>query len=91
MEAAVERGCFLELNAQPERLGLSAVYSQRAKELGLQLAIGTDAHWESGLDVLPDGTDQGTPHPGHRRRARASQSERAAPRNSPLQCGDFSC
>ena len=58
MEAAVERGCFLELNAQPERLDLRDVYCQRAKELGLQVAIGADAHWESGLDVLPYGIDQ---------------------------------
>ncbi len=58
MEAAVERGCFLELNAQPERLDLSDVHCQRAKELGLKLAIGADAHWESGLDVLAYGIDQ---------------------------------
>jgi len=58
MEAAVERGCFLELNAQPERLDLRDVYCQRAKELGLQVAIGADAHWESGLDVLQYGIDQ---------------------------------
>ncbi|NBC18136.1 MAG: DNA polymerase/3'-5' exonuclease PolX [Bacteroidetes bacterium] len=58
MEAAVERGCFLELNAQPERLDLSDVYCQRAKELGLKLALGADAHWESGLDALPYGIDQ---------------------------------
>jgi DNA polymerase (family 10) len=54
----VERGCFLELNAQPERLDLRDVYCQRAKELGLQVAIGADAHWESGLDVLQYGIDQ---------------------------------
>ena len=58
MEAAVERGCFLELNAQPERLDLRDVYCQRAKELGLQVAIGADSHWESGLDVLQYGIDQ---------------------------------
>jgi DNA polymerase (family 10) len=44
MEAAKERGCFLELNAQPERLDLSDVYVKMAKERGLKLAISTDAH-----------------------------------------------
>ena len=44
MEAAVERGCFLDLNAQPERLDLSDVYCQRAKELGLQVATHPVCH-----------------------------------------------
>ncbi len=58
MEAAVEKGCFLELNAQPERLDLNDVFCKRAKELGLKVAIGADAHWKSGLDFLGYGVDQ---------------------------------
>jgi DNA polymerase (family 10) len=58
MEAAVEKGCFLELNAQPERLDLNDVFCKRAKELGLKVAIGADAHWKSGLDFLRYGVDQ---------------------------------
>lgn len=58
MKAAVEKGCFLELNAQPERLDLNDVYCKRAKELDLKLAIGADAHWESGLDFLRYGVNQ---------------------------------
>ena len=58
MEAAVDRGCVLELNAQPERLDLSDVYCKRAKELGLPLVIGADAHAADGLDVLHYGVDQ---------------------------------
>jgi DNA polymerase (family 10) len=58
MEAAVEKGCFLELNAQPERLDLNDVFCKRAKELGLKVAIGADAHWAEGLDFLRYGVDQ---------------------------------
>ncbi len=58
MEAALDRGCVLELNAQPERLDLSDVYCKRAKELGLPLVIGADAHAADGLDVLHYGVDQ---------------------------------
>jgi DNA polymerase (family 10) len=58
MEAAVEKGCFLELNAQPERLDLSDVFCKRAKELGLKVAIGADAHSTDGLDFLRHGVDQ---------------------------------
>jgi len=58
MEAAADRGCVLELNAQPERLDLSDVHCRRAKELGLPLVIGADAHSTDGLDVLHYGVDQ---------------------------------
>ena len=58
MEAALDRGCVLELNAQPERLDLSDVHCRRAKELGLPLVIGADAHAADGLDVLHYGVDQ---------------------------------
>ena len=58
MEAAVEKGCFLELNAQPERLDLNDVFCKRAKELGLKVSIGADAHWAEGLDFLRYGVDQ---------------------------------
>jgi len=58
LEAAVERGCFVELNAQPERLDLNDVFCKRAKELGVKVAIGADAHWAEGLDYLRYGVDQ---------------------------------
>jgi len=58
MKGAVEKGCVLELNAQPERLDLNDVFCKRAKELGLKVVIGADAHWDSGLDVLRYGVDQ---------------------------------
>jgi DNA polymerase (family 10) len=58
LEAAEERGIVVELNAQPERLDLSDVYCKRAKELGLKVVIGADAHWTSDLDFLRYGIDQ---------------------------------
>ena len=58
MEAAIEKGCFLEVNAQPLRLDLNDVYCKRARELGLKLVIGADAHATDGLDFLRYGVDQ---------------------------------
>ncbi len=59
MRAALERGCFLELNAQPERLDLNDVHCRMAKDLGLKLAISTDAHSTSTLGYMRFGIDQG--------------------------------
>ena len=58
MQAAKERGCFLEINAQPLRLDLNDDYIKLAKEMGLKLAISTDAHWTSELDLMRFGIDQ---------------------------------
>ena len=41
---AQERGCFLELNANPQRLDLTDTGCQMAKEAGVLVAINTDAH-----------------------------------------------
>ena len=58
MRAALERGCFLELNAQPHRLDLDDGHCKMAKELGLKLAISTDAHSVANLDLMRFGIDQ---------------------------------
>lgn len=44
MQAAAERHRILELNAQPERMDLDDLHCKMAKELGIKLAISTDAH-----------------------------------------------
>ncbi|MEK6588656.1 MAG: DNA polymerase/3'-5' exonuclease PolX [Chloroflexota bacterium] len=44
LEAAARSGVILEINANPERLDLNDVYARRAIELGIPLAINTDAH-----------------------------------------------
>lgn len=41
---AKKRGCFLELNAHPERLDLLDTYCQMAKEEGVLISINSDAH-----------------------------------------------
>ena len=44
MEAARRNGKALEINATLERLDLDDIHSRKAKEMGIKLAIGTDAH-----------------------------------------------
>jgi len=58
MRGAVERGCYLELNAQPDRLDLTDVHCRLAKQLGLKVAISTDAHAAIELDFMRFGVDQ---------------------------------
>ncbi|HMP76210.1 MAG TPA: DNA polymerase/3'-5' exonuclease PolX [Kiritimatiellia bacterium] len=41
---AKQRGCFLELNANPMRLDMNDVYCQMAKEAGVLVAINVDGH-----------------------------------------------
>ena len=41
---ARKRGCFLELNAQPQRLDLLDTYCRMAKEEGVLISINSDAH-----------------------------------------------
>ena len=58
MEGALDRGCHLEVNAQPERLDLTDIYCRMAKDMGLKLAICTDAHSTDSLDYIRFGIDQ---------------------------------
>jgi DNA polymerase (family 10) len=56
MEAAKRNGKALEINATLERLDLDDIHCRKAKEMGIPLAIGTDAHhldqlWMIGLGV----------------------------------------
>jgi DNA polymerase (family 10) len=58
MKAAMERGCFLELNAHPDRLDLTDIDCKMAKEMGLKVVISTDAHSISDLDFMRFGIGQ---------------------------------
>jgi DNA polymerase (family 10) len=58
MRAAKERGCFLEVNGHPSRLDLDDVHCRAAKEMGLKLAITTDAHSTVGMSAMRFGVDQ---------------------------------
>ena len=50
--AAREAGVAVEINASPQRLDVNDRQARRARELGLSLAINTDAHAEAHLDYL---------------------------------------
>lgn len=43
-EVAAETGTAMEINASPDRLDLSDINTRRATELGIRIAINTDAH-----------------------------------------------
>lgn len=58
MNAARERGCFLELNAQPARLDLTDIHCKMAKDMGLKVAISTDAHNTAQFDYMRFGIGQ---------------------------------
>ena len=58
VEKAKDAGCFLEINAHPERLDLEDRYCRMAKEAGVKLAISTDAHRTVDLTFMRFGVDQ---------------------------------
>ena len=58
MEGAKERGCFLEVNAHPDRLDLTDIHCKRAKEMGIKIALATDAHSIGDLDFMRFGVNQ---------------------------------
>ncbi len=59
MQGALERGCFLELNANPDRLDLTDDACKLARDMGLKVSIATDAHRTADLDYMRFGIDQG--------------------------------
>lgn len=56
LEACREHDVCLEINSQPDRLDLPDVYCRHAREAGVPIAIGTDAHSIYDLDFLRYGT-----------------------------------
>lgn len=54
-EAAKQSGTALEINSNPRRLDLEAQYARRATELGIPIAINSDAHVAEQMDLLPYG------------------------------------
>ena len=55
LRAAAETGTALEVNAYPKRLDLNDMHVRRAIELGVKLAINSDAHDVSSFALLPLG------------------------------------
>jgi DNA polymerase (family 10) len=58
LQACLEHDVAVEINAHPRRLDLNDRHAARARELGVRIAINTDAHEQRGLDVLRFGIDQ---------------------------------
>jgi DNA polymerase (family 10) len=54
-DAAAKQGVMMEINAFPDRLDLDDVNSRAAKERGIRMSIGTDAHALNQLDFLAMG------------------------------------
>ena len=58
IEHARQNGCFLEINSSPDRLDVSAENARRAAVAGVKIAVTTDAHAGSEMDLLRCGIDQ---------------------------------
>lgn len=54
-EAAADQNVFLEINCSPSRLDLRDVEARRAKEAGVKISLGSDAHSMSQMEFLPLG------------------------------------
>ncbi|HII07576.1 MAG TPA: PHP domain-containing protein [Methanotrichaceae archaeon] len=55
LEAAARTDTAMEINSHPSRLDLNDRWSKRAKEMGVKLAINTDAHSTCGLLAIEYG------------------------------------
>ena len=55
LQACAETGTVVEINAHPARLDLNDVYARRAVDLGCKIAINTDAHDPTDMDLMPYG------------------------------------
>jgi len=58
LEAAARLGVAMEMSSDPNRLDLRDIHARRAKELGVQLMIVTDAHWSKQFSLIRFGVAQ---------------------------------
>ncbi|WP_248795489.1 DNA polymerase/3'-5' exonuclease PolX [Pseudomonas sp. MWU13-2105] len=58
VKAAAQRGCCLELNAQPQRMDLFDLQCQYARDHGVLISISADARSGEDFDYLPYGIGQ---------------------------------
>jgi DNA polymerase (family 10) len=58
ISTAHDLGCFLEVNAEPDRLDLNDIHIHAAKTMGVKLAISTDAHSVDALRFMRFGIHQ---------------------------------
>ncbi|VUT28311.1 MAG: hypothetical protein SYNGOMJ08_00881 [Candidatus Syntrophoarchaeum sp. GoM_oil] len=52
MDACKETGTILEINANPKRLDLKDIHARYAKKKGVKIAISTDAHDTSQMELM---------------------------------------
>ena len=50
--------CYLEINAEPDRLDLNDINAHMAKTKGVKIAISTDAHSVNAFQYMRFGVDQ---------------------------------
>ncbi len=68
LRAAAQHGTIMEINAMPDRMDLKDLHVFRARELGVRLALGTDAHSVDHLPYMRFGVGvarRGWCEPGH--------------------------
>lgn len=58
ISAARQTGCYLEINAEPNRLDLNDLQAHAAKLAGVKLAVSTDAHSIDAFRCMRFGIDQ---------------------------------
>ena len=58
ISAARKAGCYLEINAEPDRLDLNDLHAHAAKLAGVKLAVSTDAHSIDAFRCMRFGIDQ---------------------------------
>jgi len=58
LKAARQRGCYIELNAQPERMDLNEIQCQAAREQQVLVSINSDGHGAAQYDYLKGGITQ---------------------------------
>ncbi|MBR1279228.1 DNA polymerase/3'-5' exonuclease PolX [Bradyrhizobium sp. AUGA SZCCT0283] len=58
ISAARKAGCYLEINAEPDRLDLNDLHAHAAKLAGVKLAVSTDAHSIDAFECMRFGIDQ---------------------------------
>jgi DNA polymerase (family 10) len=55
IQAAIDHGVAVEINAYPDRLDLKDVDARMARDMGARLAINTDAHSAPQLELMKFG------------------------------------
>ncbi len=58
MKAAAERKIHFEINSHPDRLDINDIYCKQGKEIGIKMAVTTDAHSKDDLDLIRYGVGQ---------------------------------